>query len=75
MITARTSIGLSDQEVVAVRAGQGAQVSVAAYPDREFKGRILRVGAASDPSHKKFPVEIEIPNPERRLLPGMLATT
>jgi membrane fusion protein (multidrug efflux system) len=71
--TARTTIGLSDQEVVAVRAGQDARVLIEAYPDEVFEGRVLRVGAASDTVTKKFPVEVEVPNPDRRLLPGMVA--
>ena len=35
---------------------------------------MLRVGAASDPVNKKFPVEIELANSGGRLLPGMVVT-
>jgi membrane fusion protein (multidrug efflux system) len=72
--TARITIGLSDRDVVAVRSGQPAAVEVEAYPGETFEGVVLRVGAASDPASKKFPVEVELPNGAGRLLPGMIAT-
>ena len=72
--TARVVIGLSDRQIVMVRSGQPVEVAVEAYPGESFAGSILRVGAASDPSSRKFPVELELPNPEGRLLPGMIAT-
>ena len=72
--TARVVIGLSDRQIVMVRSGQPVEVVVEAYPGESFAGSILRVGAASDPSSRKFPVEVELPNPEGRLLPGMIAT-
>jgi membrane fusion protein (multidrug efflux system) len=71
--TARVMLGLSDRQVVTVRAGQTVTVAVEAYPEERFDGSILRVGAASDAVSRKFPVEVEIPNGERRLLPGMVA--
>jgi len=69
---ARTVIGLADSEIVAVRAGQRVDVEVEALPGETFQGEVLRVGAASDPRTGRFPVEIEIPNPDVRLLPGMV---
>jgi RND family efflux transporter MFP subunit len=72
--TARVVIGLSDRQIVMVHSGQPVEVAVEAYPGESFAGSILRVGAAWDPSSRKFPVEVELPNPEGRLLPGMIAT-
>ncbi|MEE9607570.1 MAG: efflux RND transporter periplasmic adaptor subunit [Myxococcota bacterium] len=71
--TARATIALSDREVVAVRAGQRVEVVVEAYPGEKFEGRILRVGAAADSVTKKFPIQVELPNAQARLLPGMVA--
>jgi multidrug efflux system membrane fusion protein len=72
--TARVTIGLSDRQVVVVRPGQSATVRVEAFGGEVFEGRVQRVGRASDTVSKKFPVEVEIPNPEGRLFPGMIAT-
>jgi len=71
---ARATVGLTDREVVAVRAGEPVEARVAARPGEPFQGKILRVGAAADPVTKKFPVEVEFPNDGQRLLPGMVAT-
>jgi RND family efflux transporter MFP subunit len=71
--TVRVNVGLADREIVAVRPGGSVRVHVEAYPDRRFDGRVLRVGAAADAQTRKFPVEVELPNPEGALLPGMVA--
>ncbi len=70
---ARVTVGLSDREIVAVRPGQPASISVEAYDGERFEGRVLRVGAASEADTRRFPVEIELPNADARLLPGMVA--
>jgi RND family efflux transporter MFP subunit len=72
--TSRVTIGLSDLQVVVVRPGHSATIQVAAFRGEVFEGQVLRVGKASDPLTKKFPVQVEIPNPEGRLLPGMIAS-
>lgn len=71
---ARVTIALRDRDIVAVRPGRAVAVAVEAYPGETFAGEVLRVGAASDPTTKKFPVEVELPNADGRLLPGMVAT-
>ena len=70
---AKVRIGLSDREVVAVRSGQAVRMQLEAYPEETFQAEIARVGAAWDVDTRKFPVEIEIDNPDGRLLPGMIA--
>ncbi len=69
----RISVGLSDRQIVAVSSGAPVPVDVEAFPGEVFTGSVLRVGSASDPGTKKFPVEVEVPNPDIRLLPGMVA--
>ena len=39
-----------------------------------FEGRVLRVGRAPDADTNRYPVPIRVPNPEERLLPGMLGS-
>ena len=69
----RITIGLTDREVVAVAVGAPASLAVEARPGEVFEGRVLRVGGATDPQTRKYPVQIEIGNQEGRLLPGMVA--
>lgn len=71
--TARVTIGLSDRQIVGVRVGQPALLEIEALPNESFEGQVLRVGVAARRDSRKFPVEIELDNAERRLLPGMVA--
>jgi membrane fusion protein (multidrug efflux system) len=71
--TARTTLGLSDRQIVGMEAHSPVIVRVEAFPNEEFAGKILRVGVAVEAESRKFPVEVEVPNPGQRLLPGMVA--
>ena len=70
----RITIALSDREVVSVRTGAVAGVVASARPGERFEGRVERIGGAIDPTSRKFPVQIEVPNAQGRLMPGMVAT-
>jgi membrane fusion protein (multidrug efflux system) len=48
-------------------------VEVDAYPGERFTGRIARVSPVLDPTTRTAPIEIEIPNADYRLKPGMYA--
>lgn len=69
----RMTVGVSDRQVVRVRPGADVEVEVEALPGERFAGRVLRVGSATDADTRKFPVEVEVENPDGRLLPGMVA--
>jgi hypothetical protein len=56
-----------------VTAGDTGVVEVDAYPGEKFNGRIARVAPVLDPATRTAPIEIEIPNPDFRLKPGMYA--
>jgi HlyD family secretion protein len=50
-----------------------AQAEVDAYPGEVFKGRVARLAPVLDPATRTAQMEVEIPNPESRLKPGMYA--
>jgi membrane fusion protein, multidrug efflux system len=56
-----------------VNAGDVGVVEVDAYPGEKFNGRIARVAPVLDPATRTAPIEIEIPNRDNRLKPGMYA--
>ncbi len=68
----RIECGLSDRQIVAISPGVHAEISVAARPGERFVGLVSRVGAAIDLQTHKFPIEIEVDNPDLRLFPGMV---
>jgi RND family efflux transporter MFP subunit len=54
-----------------VRIGQQASVSTDAFPGRSFLGRVARVAPILKETSREARVEIEVPNPEGILKPGM----
>jgi RND family efflux transporter MFP subunit len=57
-----------------VKDGLAADVRVHEYPDRGFAGRVVRNAAALDATSRTMLVEVEAPNPDGILLPGMYST-
>ena len=51
--------------------GIGAQLTVAAYPDKLFSGRIDKVSPTLNPETRMFAAEIKVLNKGRLLRPGM----
>jgi membrane fusion protein, multidrug efflux system len=62
-----------EKDLHAVNPGDPATVEVDAYPGEKFNGRIARVSPILDPATRTAPIEVEIPNPQYRLKPGMYA--
>lgn len=56
-----------------VRVGQKAVFRVLAYPDREFSGKVVRLGNRLEEVSHTLEVRIETRNPDGRLKPGMFA--
>jgi RND family efflux transporter MFP subunit len=56
-----------------VRDGDAAVVTVAEFPKRDFVGTITRHPAALDQSTRTMQVEVDLPNDDLALYPGMYA--
>ena len=65
-------VGLTDHEVVALAVGDAATLRVDVWADEEFAGVVTGVARAVHPVSQKYPVQVRVPNPGHRLLPGML---
>ncbi len=46
-----------------VRLGDNADITLNAYPDRKFKGRVSNIGSIMDPNIRTAKVRIEVQNP------------
>jgi len=64
---------IPETEFAYTRVGAPAFVSVDVYPGEEFRGSVTLVNPSVDPMTRTFHVEMEIPNPDERLKPGMFA--
>ena len=56
-----------------IKPGQIAEISVEAYADRKFSGKIWRVSPTVDAAKRTFVVEALVPNPNNQLKPGSYA--
>jgi membrane fusion protein, heavy metal efflux system len=56
------------------RLGQPVEVTVPAYPDKVFRGRVTNLGSTIDPSSRRQLVRSEIDDPEHLLRSGMYAS-
>ncbi len=54
-----------------IKIGQGASITAEAFPEERFTGRIVRLAPLLKETSRQARVEIEVPNPEALLKPGM----
>ena len=54
--------------------GQTVEVSIDAFPDSSFTGKLSSIDARVNQETRNILVRATLPNPERRLLPGMFAS-
>jgi RND family efflux transporter MFP subunit len=71
--TLRTFVNVPQTNASTIRPGQGARLKVSNLPGREFKGTVARTANALDPTSRTMLVEIQVPNADGALLPGMYA--
>ena len=66
---------VDERDIGRIKAGMAVTVTTAAFPDRPFRGDVLRVGAEAivNQNVTTFPVIVRIPNPQGLLKPGMNA--
>lgn len=67
------SVGLSDREIVKVKKGYPALVSLDAYPGRFFKARVSQIAETINPATGTFEVELELEKTAERLISGFVA--
>jgi Cu(I)/Ag(I) efflux system membrane fusion protein len=64
---------VSEQDIGHVKTGSVAQVNIAAYPDRNFKGKVGFVYPTLDTATRTVQVRVELANPNGTLKPAMFA--
>ena len=62
------------QQLSAIKVGQNISVSVDAYPGATFTGKVTTIDPKVDNATRNIAVRATLPNPQRKLLPGMYAT-
>lgn len=65
---------LPERDLARIRKGAAAEISVAAYPDERFNGRVTYLSDTIDAATRTLKVRIEVENRKGRLKPQMFAT-
>jgi membrane fusion protein, heavy metal efflux system len=65
---------VAESDVPAFHVGQEVKVSVLAYPDKVFEGRISTMDSMVDPNSRRLLTRSEIADPTHELRSGMFAT-
>ncbi|MDY7093014.1 MAG: efflux RND transporter periplasmic adaptor subunit [Acidobacteriota bacterium] len=66
-------IDVFERDMALVHEGDAVEVRVDAFPDRDFHGEVVYIGAEVAPDTRTVRARIDVPNPERLLRPGMFA--
>jgi membrane fusion protein (multidrug efflux system) len=66
----RARLKVPEKMAAWVSVGQPIEVTVEAFPDRTFKGKIWRINPSVDPTTRTFDVEGLVENHEKLLKPG-----
>ncbi len=70
----RTQVYVPQDAAVGVTPGIDAVIRVPELPDHPFPGKVTRIADALQPGTRTLLVEIDIPNPDGALSPGIYAT-
>ena len=68
----KVTLSVPDRDVVALSEGMPAHVTTNAVTG-VHEGMVTHIAPAADMNTRAFPVEVELPNPDGALLPGMIA--
>ena len=61
---------VNEKEIGRIKVGDRAQITVDAYPDRVFQGRVAHIIPQADPLSRAFPVKVRVNNPLGHPLKG-----
>jgi len=63
-----------ENDLANVHIGETADITLNAYPDRKYTGKISNIGPILDPNLRTAKVRIQVPNPDMLMRVGMFVT-
>jgi membrane fusion protein, multidrug efflux system len=72
--TIKLDFPVPETMLAVIRPGQTIEAAAAAWPGESFRGRIATIDPVVDPNTRAVMVRARLPNPDRRLRPGMMLT-
>ena len=73
VVPVKLLVGISESEYTKVKKGDTVQITVDAIPGRVFTGKVERLYPIVDSATHTIKVEVNVPNKDKALLPGMYA--
>jgi len=73
IVPVKILVGISEADYTKVRRGDKISLTVDALPGKSFNGTIRRIYPTVDPMTHTVNVEVQVPNQNRELRPGMYA--
>lgn len=67
------NVGLADKEIVKLKIGDLANVTLDAYPDSKFTAKVSQMAQTINPSTGTFEVELELQPTDKKLISGFVA--
>ena len=71
----RATIGIPETDIAFFSIGSPAEVSLDAYPDRSFEGRITYIAPTTTRPGRSFQAEVEVENADGALRSGLIVRT
>jgi multidrug efflux pump subunit AcrA (membrane-fusion protein) len=72
--TLKLDLQTPEQRAAMAHVGDHVIARVAAFPNREFEGKVIAINPFVDPNSRVFILEARVHNPDSALKPGMFAT-
>jgi RND family efflux transporter MFP subunit len=72
-MTLKIVANVLERDIPLLKPGMKATIRTETYPERVFEGRVVRINMGLELSTRTLQAEIEIPNSDRLLKPGMFA--
>ena len=69
----RTYVNVPQGDAASIHVGQQAALLIPEMPGRRFPGTVTRTASALDPATRTMLTEVQVANPDGRLLPGTYA--
>ncbi len=67
----RAFVPVNERDVIRLRTGQDAHLTLDALPGRTVAGKVVRISPALDPGSRTVEAEVHVQNPDGTLRPGM----
>src|SRR4029077_6553599 len=69
----KAEVSVPERFLSQVRVGQELELSVAAFQNKKFRGKVYFVAPELDPATRTAVIKAQLPNTDRELKPGMFA--